>query len=686
MAYRLGVDVGGTFTDLILLRERDGAIITAKVPSTPDDPSRAVFHGIDKICRQAAVDRREITHVMHGTTVATNAVLTGNGAKVGFITTKGYRQLLHIARSFVPGGLGGWIIYQKRRPLAPLKWTIEADERMGANGEPVRPLDEVALGTAIATLRMAQVEAVTVALINSFANGAHERRIREMLNLELPGIPVSISSDVTPVMQEYERAITTVVNSYVRPVVGRYIENLQTELDGSIGVAKLAILKSDGGLAAPRAAVDYPVNLLLSGPAGGVSGATWVAVHAGFANVMTFDMGGTSTDVALIENGAAHLRRETLVGDVIVRASSVDVRTVGAGGGSIAKVPELTGALRVGPQSAGAVPGPAAYCNGGEEPTVTDANIVLGYLPASALLGGDLRIDKSRAEGAVQKIADAMNLSLKDAAAGIIDIVNENMFGALRLISIEQGYDPRDFALMAFGGAGPLHANALARLTGAWPAVIPRGPGVLCAYGDATTRLRNEAARTYIRRFLALQIGEVIAILRELTVKALEPLISDQVPAAERSVVYEFDMRYSGQSMEMTLEVNLDDLAAQGLQPIERRFDETHLQLYTFALTTDKELINLRAVATSQSALARAQEIAHGDGNPERARLTRQLIYVGGHDQWATLYDRAALLADDRVVGPAIVTEMDSTTLILPDHTGIVDRYGNILIRPNDTA
>ncbi len=682
MAYRLGVDVGGTFTDLILLRESDGEIFTAKVPSTPDDPSRAVFAGITKICRQSQVDRREITHVMHGTTVATNAVLTGNGAKVGFITTQGYRQVLHIGRSFVPGGLGGWVIFQKPRPLAPLKWTIEAQERISAQGEIVTPLDEAALRGVIPILRDAQVEAITVALINAFVNGAHEQRIREILTEELPGVPVSLSCEVIPEMQEYERAITTVVNSYVRPVVGRYIDNLQTELDRTMDGVKLGILKSDGGLAASRAAVNYPVNLLMSGPAGGVSGAIWAALQAGFPNIMTFDMGGTSTDVALIENGEAHLRRETRVGDVVVRASSVDVRTVGAGGGSIARVPELTGALRVGPQSAGAVPGPAAYGKGGEEPTVTDANIVLGYLPAHALLGGDMQIDRARAERAVQKIADAMGLSLEEAAAGIIDIVNENMFGALRLISVEQGYDPRDFALMGFGGAGPLHANALARLTGAWPAIIPRGPGVLCAYGDATTRMRNEASRTFIRRFGAVTVDELLSILSDLAVKALDVLLAEQIARAACTVIYQLDLRYHGQSMELTLDVTPEELTTGGLDAISQRFDDTHRQLYTFALTSEKELINLRAVALSQSTFARAQDIPLGDEDPAAALLESQTIYAGGRRHLAAIYARDRLRAGNWITGPAIITEMDSTTLILPDHTGTVDRYGNLLIRP----
>ena len=351
-----------------------------------------------------------------------------------------------------------------------------------------------------ARLRAAGVEALTISLINSYANAAHEQRIAAIAAEELPGLPLSVSSAVLPELREYERTITAVANSYVHPQVSRYIANLAGKLDDGGVSAGLYILRSDGGLASAANAADSPVSMLLSGPAGGVAGAAWAAEQAGYRDFLTFDMGGTSTDVALVQDLLPRIGRETMVGDLKVRATSVDVRTVGAGGGSIAHVPPLTRALRVGPQSAGAVPGPAAYRMGGAEPTVTDANVVLGYLPTE-LAGGEITLDAQAAQAAVKTIADAMELgSVEAAAAGIVDIVNENMFGALRLVSVQQGFDPRDFALVAFGGAGPLHANALGRLTGAWPVIIPPSPGVLCAYGDATTMVRDEAARTYIRR------------------------------------------------------------------------------------------------------------------------------------------------------------------------------------------
>jgi N-methylhydantoinase A len=680
--YRLGVDVGGTFTDLLLIDERSGQTYSAKVPSTPKDSSIGVLNGIAKLCQQTGIDPTEINYVMHGTTVATNTVLTSSGAKVGLITTKGYRQVLQIARSYVPGGLGGWVIFNKRDPLAPLELTIEASERIDARGAVVERLDEPKLRRDLQALAKKGVEALTVSLINAYADGTHERRVREIAHDIMPGVPVSISSEVIPEMYEYERTETTVVNSYIRPVVSKYIQNLHNELSRKMSDVQLHVLRSDGGLASVEAAKAAPVNLLMSGPAGGVAGALWIAKQAGFKNLLTFDMGGTSTDVALIQNGVAQTRRETRVADVTVRASSIDVRTVGAGGGSIAYVPQLTKALRVGPQSAGADPGPAAYMKGGEEPTVTDANVVLGYLPATSKLGGDMRIDRALAQKAVQKIADGLGLPLGKAAEGIVNIVNENMFGALRLVSVEQGYDPRDFALVAFGGAGPLHANALGRLMGSWPVIIPPGPGVLCAYGDATTRVRNEASRTFIRRFADTGDREVASMLEELGETASRALDEEGVPRAEQSTFFQIDMRYKGQGMQLTVDVSPEQLRSGGLKSVAARFDETHTQLFTFALDAAHELVNLRAVVQGRETLVRAESIGRGTADPAAAVTEQTTIFVDGKDMPAKIYDRAKLKAGNRILGPAIVIEMDATALILPAHAGEVDEFGNILIRP----
>lgn len=684
MSYTLGVDVGGTFTDIFLVDNDSGEVHTAKVPSTPEDSSQGVLNGIERVCAQSGIDPADIGHVMHGTTVATNTILTGSGARVGMITTAGHRQVLQIARSFVPGGLGGWVIYNKSEPLAPLELTIEADERIGADGAVVRPLDEAALRASLEALAARGIEALTVCLLNSFANDTHEQRIKAIAAEVIPAVPVSLSSEVIPEMQEYERAVTTVANSYVRPRVQSYVENLTAELARRMKDVKLHVLRSDGGLSSSRAAGEYPVNLLMSGPAGGVAGALWLTRQAGYDNLLTLDMGGTSTDVALVQNGVAQLRRETTVGDVTVRASSIDVRTVGAGGGSIAHVPELTGALRVGPQSAGAVPGPAAYDKGGTEPTVTDANVVLGYLPGSSRLGGDMKLDADKARNAIQTVADALGRTIEDAAAGIIDIVNENMFGALRLVSIEQGHDPRDFALIAFGGAGPLHANALGRLMNSWPVIIPPGPGVLCASGDATTRVRDEASRTFIRRFDETNDEEIRRILDELAEIAAAALDAENVPRAEQQVSYQVDLRYHGQGLLLTVDSDSQALAAGGLAAIGEAFDAMHRQLFTFALDVEKELVNLRAVVQGAETEVSAPSVPAGDADPQAALISEQRVYMDGNWQTAGLYDRASLRAGNVIAGPAIIAEMDSTSIILAGHHGRIDEVGNIIIRPND--
>ena len=685
---RLGVDVGGTFTDLLLLDETGGKSYTAKVPSTPEDSSKGVLNGIERLCNDAGINPEDITEVMHGTTVATNTVLTRSGARVGLVTTKGYRDTLQIARSFVPGGLGGWVIWNKSLPLAALEDTIEAEERLDSKGEVLVPLDENALRKDLQTLFDSGIEALTIALFNGYVNDAHEQRIASIAREMAPTIPVSTSGSIMPEMYEYERTETTVVNSYVRPVVSSYIDNLQKELKARMGDnMMLQILRSDGGLSSSQAAMDTPVNLLMSGPAGGVSGALWVARQAGFKDLLTFDMGGTSTDVALIQDGTARTRRETRVADVTVRAPSIDVRTVGAGGGSVAYVPELTKALRVGPQSAGAVPGPAAYDKGGEAPTVTDANVVLGYLPADAKLGGDMKISHELASKAVQTVADALDVSLETAAEGIIQIVNENMCGALRLVSVEQGYDPRDFALTGFGGAGPLHANAIGRLINSWPVIIPPGPGVLCAYGDATTRLRNEASQTFVTRLSATDDTDVGDRLASLRGQAAQSLQAEGVPEDQQVVSYEIDIRYAGQGMKLTIAITPDEWQGSGLAGVTERFDAEHEQLFTFALDAEHELVALRAVVQGAARAFLNTENTQGSASLDTsAILTATKLYAGGQWHDAKVYERSKLQPDNTISGPAIVSEMDSTTLILPEHTAVVDSVGNLVINPDNAV
>lgn len=683
MSYRLGVDVGGTFTDLLLINDETGASFTAKVPSTPHDPSEAVLNGIEKICRTSGVDARDIRYVMHGTTVATNAILTRRGAKVGLVTTAGFKQVLHIARSFVPGGLGGWVTFNKRELLAPLELTVEAHERIGADGDVVLPLEEARLREELVALSKKGIQALTISLINAYANDVHEQAVLRIAKDVMPDIPVSLSSIVVPEMQEYERTETTVVNSYVRPEVAHYLNHLQEELSARLHPqVQLSILRSDGGLATSQSASETPVNLLLSGPAGGVAGAIWFCSRGGFDKVLTFDVGGTSTDVALIENNSARIRRETSVGDVAVRAPSVDVRTVGAGGGSIAFVPELTRALRVGPGSAGAVPGPAAYNRGGTKATVTDANVVLGYLPASQKLGGDMMVRKDLATAAVQEVADAMGIDIYEAAEGITRIANEHMFGALRLISVEQGYDPRDFALCGFGGAGPLHANALGILLNAWPVIVPPGPGVLCAYGDATTRVKDEASRSLIKRFSDLDNDAVAATFKQLAETVQASLAAQEIPADKQQVAYEADVRYQGQALLLTLEVELEGFERDGLARLGKAFDAEHEQLFTFALDESQELVNLRAIARGPRPSIAERERTAGETSLQDAVVDQSPLYYQGTHYDAVLYQRDKLSPGHVVAGPAIIMEMDSTTVVFPGFDARVDHVGNLLINP----
>ena len=500
MAYRLGVDVGGTFTDLFLVsQDNGGGQFRVKTPSTPHDPSEGVLTGVRRICEEAGIGVEDLRNILHGTTVATNAVLESKGARVGLITTQGFGQILHLARSQTPGPLAGWIIMIKPDPPASLADTREAVERMDAQGDTVTAVDEQQVEAIVRDLVDSGVETLTVALVNSYVNPAHEERIGAVIERLYPGFPVTLSAHVLPEFREYERALTACMNSYVRPKVADYVDRLQSELQAIGAKADVNILRSDAGLMTTTEAARNPIYGVLSGPSGGVAGALYVARKAGFDDILTFDMGGTSTDVSLCQNGQPTIGRETAISHFRIRVPSVDVHTVGAGGGSIAHVPELTKALRVGPESAGADPGPAAYGRGGTQPTVTDANVVLGHLPPQ-LLGGEMSLDADAARAAVQTIADAVGLaSAEEAAEGILAIVNENMAGALRLVSVQRGHDPRDFALVAYGGAGPLHANAVAELMGSFPVIVPPAPGLLCAIGDLVADFRDEFAQTYIR-------------------------------------------------------------------------------------------------------------------------------------------------------------------------------------------
>ncbi|MCG8351574.1 MAG: hydantoinase/oxoprolinase family protein [Chloroflexales bacterium] len=678
MSYRIGVDVGGTFTDLMLFDEDSGHYWRHKTPSTPHDPSVAVLQGITAICAQGGVNPASIAQIMHGTTVATNVILEGKGARVGLVTTKGFKQILHLARSQTPGPLAGWMIMIKPEPPATLADTREAYERMSAHGAVVHELDEAQAKAVLRELIDSGIESLTISLINSFANASHEKRLKAIAQGLAPYLPLTISSEVLPEFREYERTLTATMNAYVKPRVRHYIANLDSQLKGKGVNASLHILRSDAGLMTAATTEENPVYTLMSGPSGGVAGALHIAIRAGHPNILTFDMGGTSTDVALCK-GEPTIARETVLGYFPVKAPSVDVRSVGAGGGSIAHVPALTKALRVGPQSAGADPGPACYARGGAEPTVTDANVVCGYLPPQ-LLGGAMQLDVAPAKAAVQKIADAIGLSLEDAAEGILKIVNENMFGALRLVSVQKGYDPREFALMAFGGAGPLHGNALAELMGSYPVIVPPAPGLLCAMGDLSADFRDEFARTYIRTVDQIDHAEMADFLKELGDEAQAMLVAEQIPPERQEIRYSVDMRYYRQGYEIPIDVSPDEFQANGSVALAQRFNQTHERMYGFQLDSAVEVVNLRAVGIGRVTKIALPEAEPGSADPSVMHYGEQPIYRNGEWIAAQLYDRTKLKAGMQVEGPAIITELDSTTVVLPHHTATVDRYFNLLI------
>ena len=692
MAHRLGVDVGGTFTDLLLVDDETAELFRVKTPSTPADPSEGVLVGIRRICVESRVEPGDLDYVMHGTTVATNAMLEAKGARVGLLTTQGFGQILHLARSQTPGPLAGWIIMVKPDPPAALEDTREAKERMNAQGEPVEAVDREQVADIVRDLVESGVETLTVSLINSYANPAHEREIREVIHELYPDFPVTISSDVLPEFREYERTLTACMNSYVRPRVEAYVRSLESSLR-ELGVGgELNLLRSDAGLMSVDVASENPIYGILSGPAGGVAGALYIARRAGFQNVLTFDMGGTSTDVALCQDGQPTIERQTeipyglgLPGEVIpVKVPSVNVRSVGAGGGSIAHVPEVTGALRVGPQSAGADPGPASYGKGGTDPTVTDANVVVGHLPPQ-LLGGEMKLDVEAAKAAVQKIGDALGLDLHRAAEGILDIVNENMAGALRLVSVQRGYDPRDFALVAFGGAGPMHANAVARVMGSFPVIVPPAPGLLCATGDLVADFRDEFARTFIRTIDSVSGDEVRDILEELGEEARTWLGREGIGEGEQRLAYNVDMRYYRQGYEIPVEIEPALLAGNGTTMLAERFNQLHEQFYGFQMEgTECEIVNLRAIGYGKVPEPHLPEGEPGGGDSSNAVVDEHEVYF--HGEWlpTRIYDRGKLSPGHRVEGPAIVTEFDSTTVVLSGHAAEVDRYLNLVINPTE--
>jgi 5-oxoprolinase (ATP-hydrolysing) len=692
--YQLGVDVGGTFTDVYVFTPH-GETVRAKVPTTTPDQSIGIQNGISK-AREILKSKFDwsgpFQFIHHGTTTATNAVLEGKGARTALVVTAGHKDILALRRSQIPGGLGAWLHWTPPEPIVPLERVVQCKERMSVQGETVLAVDIEDLRMSLRELALQKPEAVAVSLLNSHSNGAHERIVKETVREELgPDIAIICSADVLREVGEYERTVTTCTNTLVKPVVQTYLHNLSEVLAAESETIR--VLKSDGGLTSLTLASELPVNILMSGPAGGVRGvADVVARSTPYQNLITLDMGGTSTDCALIYNGQPQLRRETVVGSLSVRAPAVDIKTVGAGGGSITTYMELTETLRVGPESAGAAPGPACYGKGGKQATVTDANLVLGYLPKT-LLGGDFALDMKAAVAAVEEIATQMKLPVTQTAEDIITIINETMYGALRLVSVEQGYDPREFALVAFGGAGPLHANAVGQLLRAWPVIIPPSPGILCAQGDVTTKLRHEQSATFIRLVSGTDVAEARGqydTLEHMCHETLQRSSGEKWPVTWKAE-YQADLRYKGQALTITVDLTAEDLAVDTKRwhdLLRQKFDQQHQQMFTYCLPDfELELMRLGVVLEDASpSIAIPQvEKASTIRPPPDAKIGEQTIIVQGKEQLATLWDRQKVTKEGiQLTGPCIISEMDSNTLILPGYYGEIDNIGNILINPLD--
>jgi len=673
---RVGVDVGGTFTDLVTVV--DGRVRTAKTPSTPEAPERAVVTGLDRVADRHGAHPERIGFLGHGTTVATNAVLEGTWADTALVTTEGFRDVLEIGRQARPD------IYdfqaEKPAPVVERDRRYEVPGRLDERGRVLDPLDEDAVRAVASDLREAGVDAVAVSLLFPFENDAHERRVAEILRAELgDDVAVSRSSAVLPEIREYERTLTTALNAALRPVMEGYVGTLDEEVRATGIDAPLRIMQSNGGVITADVARTRPVNTLLSGPAAGVRGAAHVAGRAGYDDLLTMDMGGTSCDASLVEGGDPVVATETTVGDYPVSVPSIDVHTVGAGGGSVAWI-DAGGALRVGPRSAGADPGPVCYGRGGDRPTITDAHLVLGRIDPGALLGDALDADPEAARRVVaQELADPLGSDPREAAQGVLDVANANLERALRVVSVERGHDPRRFTLVAFGGAGPLHAPGIAAALDVPRVFVPRTAGVLSALGLLVSDVAYDYSTSRVRTWDEVEAADVAERLREFEREGRERLEAEGFPAERTAFERSIDLRYAGQSFELTVPVP-GDLDADGLETVAERFHERHRQRYGTAYEDEPiELVTIRGRARGLVDPP-ALDPERADRSLAEARLgTREVVYDGTVDDTA-IYERAALPTDATFEGPAVVQGDDSTTVVHPGQRVAVDDDANLIV------
>jgi len=685
--YRLGVDVGGTHTDLCLFDTRESKVQTYKVPSTPDDFCRGITEGIAALLAQAQIAPADVGYLAQGSTVATNAMIQRGGGRIGLLTTAGFRDLLEIRRQNRPLDQLYNFFFERAPAPIPRHRRLEVRERILASGEVWQPLDEESAIIAIRRLAELGVDAIAVCLLNSYLDPRHEIRLVELIQEHAPHLAVCASHEVLREFREFERLSTTVTNAWLLRPVSQYLARLSRSVSDLGITVPPFVMQGNGGLLSAEAAARQPVNLLVSGPSAGVMGAVFSARAAGFENILTFDMGGTSSDVAIVKGGVPTIRTDTELAGYPVRIPMLDIKFIGAGGGSVAWIDD-GGSLKVGPKSMGADPGPACYLQGGTAATVTDANVVLGYLHPEKLLGGRKKIDRDAACEAIDRnIARPLGLDLWRAAHGILTIVNNSMIGALKLVSVERGYDPRDFALLAFGGAGPLHATALARELGIKDVIIPERPGILCALGLLTVDRRYDMVRTFITSLRETSVGNLNAIWEELDAQADAWLEQENVPAAQRILERKVDARYRGQNYELTLPGSAGRWDEKTMADLEQRFHEAHERTYGFrSQKAVVQLVNFRTVAHGIMPKPKMTQKPPGSADIKAAQIAERTVsWNPSEPPVATpVYARDLLAPGQTVAGPAILEQMDATTVIGPGDQAIVDSYSNIIIRAAD--
>ena len=680
--YRVTVDTGGTFSDFVYLNEETREVTISKVPSTPDDPSRAILQGIEGLLAKG-VAAADITFFCHGTTVGTNALLEGKGVKTGLLVTEGFRGIYPVGEQARPYGAAIFdVMYDKPPLLVPQSLTGEVRERVDYRGQVLRPLDEDALRQTLRALAAHKIESIAVCLLFSFLHPEHEARVREIAREELPECGVSLSSEIVPLIREYHRLSTTVINAYLQPILARYIAQLDRRLSATgISTRQKYIMQSNGGMATFQAAARKAVTTVLSGPAGGVTAGAYACRMTGFDNIITFDMGGTSCDVALIRDGDPFVASRGKIEGRDLALPMMDINTVSAGGGTIAKVDRF-GALQVGPQSAGAYPGPACYSRGGDMPTITDCNLVMGHLSADNFLGGQMRLDLSRARAAVKsKVAEPLGLRTSQAAEGIVRVIEVKMEEAIKAISTMRGHDLRDFMLLAFGGAGPVHAARIARDLGMAGLIVPLYPGVYSAIGLIMSDVKHDYVQSRMQPLTELTPEGVNKMFERLGQLAARELESDGFPPDRIEIERALDMRYAGQGYEITLPCDAGALREGGLSVLRRQFDQQHQSMFGhMAAEQAVEVVSYRVRGVGLVPPVELPRFKPTGASLADARREIRRVRLDGRDVECPVYQRELVDVGLAIPGPAVLDQFDCTTVIHAGQVARIDEWKNLIV------